>query len=204
MSCWVEFWRIECNKGDNIDAALVCEDRLREYTWTINAMRIQFNMLMQSWSYRSVGHIKFDPRAHVNHQQEDVKDELDVTLVYGERDFEDTKTGMFFSVTLNEDCGGFLPLYSSLTFTSWGSQMNVFLSEYNIFDSKYIPNRKDTERYKFIYGAACVWEKNKDKRPCHSRHFHADSWDFINVQLSAWASIVFKFYNWIQLHLQLY
>ena len=134
MSCWVEFWRIECNKGDNIDAALVCEDRLREYTWTINAMRIQFNMLMQSWSYRSVGHIKFDPRAHVNHQQEDVKDELDVTLVYGERDFEDTKTGMFFSVTLKEDCGGFLPLYSSPTFTSWGSQMNVFLSEYNIFD----------------------------------------------------------------------
>ena len=51
-------------------------------------------MLMQSWSDRSVGHIKFDPRAHVNHQQEDVKDELDVTLVYGERDFEDTKTGM--------------------------------------------------------------------------------------------------------------
>ena len=81
-------------------------------------MRIQFNMLMQSWSDRSVGHIKFDPRAHVNHQQEDVKDELDVTLVYGERDFEDTKTGMFFSVTLKEDCGGFLPLYSSPTFTS--------------------------------------------------------------------------------------
>ena len=36
-------------------------------------------------------------------QQEDVKDELDVTLVYGERDFEDTKTGMFFYVTVKED-----------------------------------------------------------------------------------------------------
>ena len=60
-------------------------------------------MLMQSWSDRSVGHIKFDPRAHVNHQQEDVKDELDVTLVYGERDFEDTKTGMFICGFLKED-----------------------------------------------------------------------------------------------------
>ena len=36
-------------------------------------------------------------------QQEDVKDELDVTLVYGERDFEDTKTGMCFYVTVKED-----------------------------------------------------------------------------------------------------
>ena len=36
-------------------------------------------------------------------QQEDVKDELDVTLVYGERDFEDTKTGMFICGFLKED-----------------------------------------------------------------------------------------------------
>ena len=157
MSCWVEFWRIECNKGDNIDAALVCEDRLREYTWTINAMRIQFNMLMQSWSDRSVGHIKFDPRAHVNHQQEDVKDELDVTLVYGERDFEDTKTGMFFSVTLKEDCGGFLPLYSSPTFTSWGSQMNVFLSEYNIFD---LETLKHTPTFSVKSPRRRFWHRN--------------------------------------------
>jgi hypothetical protein len=43
-------------------------------------------------------------------QQEDVKDELDVTLVYGERDFEDTKTGMLFYVTLctGFDCKAFL------------------------------------------------------------------------------------------------
>ena len=85
----------------------------------LNAMRIKFKMLMQSWSFRSVGHCKFDPRAHVNHQLEDVKDELEVTLVYGERDFEDTKTRMFFfCVTLKEDCGSFLPLYSSPTFMS--------------------------------------------------------------------------------------
>ena len=58
----------------------------------LNAMRIKFKMLMQSWSFRSVGHCKFDPRAHVNHQLEDVKDELEVTFVYGERDIEDTKT----------------------------------------------------------------------------------------------------------------
>ena len=81
-------------------------------------MRIKFKMSMQSWSFRSVGHCKFDPRAHVNHQLEDVKDELDATLVYWERYFGDTKTRLFFCVTLKEDCGGFLPLYSSPTFTS--------------------------------------------------------------------------------------
>ena len=48
---------------------------------------------MQLWSVNT-------PRAHVNHQLEEVKEELDVTLVYGERDFEDTKTGMFFYVTV--------------------------------------------------------------------------------------------------------
>ena len=31
---------------------------------------------------------------------------LDVALVYGERDFEDTKTGMFFCGTLKEDHQG--------------------------------------------------------------------------------------------------
>ena len=43
------------------------------------------------------------------------KKKLDVTLVYGERDFEDTKTRMFLCVTLKENCGGFVPLYSSPT-----------------------------------------------------------------------------------------
>ena len=73
-------------------------------------MKNKLKLLMQSWSFRSVGHLKFDPRAHVNHQQENVKDNLDVTLVYGERDFEDTKTGMLFYVTLctGFDCKAFL------------------------------------------------------------------------------------------------
>ena len=57
-------------------------------------MKNKLKLLMQSWSFRSVGHLKFGPRAHVNHQQENVKDNLDVTLVYGERDLEDTKIVM--------------------------------------------------------------------------------------------------------------
>ena len=32
----------------------------------------------------------------MNHQQENVKDNLDVTLVYGERDLKDTKIVMSF------------------------------------------------------------------------------------------------------------
>ena len=59
-------------------------------------MKNKLKLLMQSWSFRSVGHLKFGPRAHVNHQQENVKDNLDVTLVYGERDLKDTKIVMSF------------------------------------------------------------------------------------------------------------
>ena len=66
-------------------------------------MKNKLKLLMQSWSFRSVGHLKFGPRANVNneHQQENVKDNLDVTLVYGERDLEDTKIVMsvFVKVT---------------------------------------------------------------------------------------------------------
>ena len=54
-------------------------------------MKNKLKLLMQSWSFRPVGHLKFGPRAHVNHQQENVKDNLDVTLVYGKRDLEATK-----------------------------------------------------------------------------------------------------------------
>ena len=61
---------------------------------------------MQLWSVNT-------PRAHVNHQLEEVKEELDVTLVYGEIDFEDTKTRLSLCVTLKDNCGGFEPLYSS-------------------------------------------------------------------------------------------
>ena len=57
-------------------------------------MKNKLKLLMQSWSFRSVGHLKFGPRAHVNHQQENVKDNLDVTLVCGERDLEATKIVM--------------------------------------------------------------------------------------------------------------
>ena len=82
-------------------------------------MKNKLKLLMQSWSFRSVGHWKFGPRAHVNHQQENVKDNLDVTLVCGERDLEATKIVMSVSfclfVTLKEEFGGSLPLYSSPT-----------------------------------------------------------------------------------------
>ena len=61
-------------------------------------MKNKLKLLMQSWSFRPVGHLKFGPRAHVNHQQENVKDNLDVTLVYGERDLEAAKIGMFVFV----------------------------------------------------------------------------------------------------------
>ena len=57
-------------------------------------MKNKLKLLMQSWSFRSVGHLKFGPRAQVNHQQENVKDNLDVTLVCGERDLEATKIVM--------------------------------------------------------------------------------------------------------------
>ena len=59
-------------------------------------MKNKLKLLMQSWSFRSVGHLKFGPRAHVNHQQENVKDNLDVTLVYGKRDLEATKIVVSF------------------------------------------------------------------------------------------------------------
>ena len=81
-------------------------------------MKNKLKLLMQSWSFRPVGHLKFGPRAHVNHQQENVKDNLDVTLVYGKRDLEATKivvSFFFVKVTLKEEFGGSLPLYSSPT-----------------------------------------------------------------------------------------
>ena len=34
------------------------------------SMKNKLKLLMQSWSFRSVGHLKFGSRAHVNHQQE--------------------------------------------------------------------------------------------------------------------------------------
>ena len=59
-------------------------------------------------SYLSVGHLKFDPMAHINHQQEDVKDNLDVTLVFRERDLEAPKLWcLFVFVTLKEEFGCF-------------------------------------------------------------------------------------------------
>ena len=60
------------------------------------SMKNKMKLLMQSWSFRSLGHLKFGPRAHVNHQQENVKDNLDVTLVYGKRDLEATKIVVSF------------------------------------------------------------------------------------------------------------
>ena len=82
-------------------------------------MKNKLKLLMQSWSFRSVGHLKFDPRAHVNHQQEDVKDNLVVTLVYGERDLEATNiivmSVCFSQSDFKEEFGGSLPLYSSPT-----------------------------------------------------------------------------------------
>ena len=62
--------------------------------------------------------MKFGPRTHVNHQQENVKENLDVTFVYGERDLEATKIGMsvcFCQSDFKEEFGGSLPLYSSPT-----------------------------------------------------------------------------------------
>ena len=57
-------------KKDNIDAALVCEDRLREHTWTIDG-KFQGVDAVLSFGMET-------KRAHVNHQ---LKDNLNVTLV---------------------------------------------------------------------------------------------------------------------------
>ena len=69
-------------------------------------MKNKLKLLMQSWSFRSVGHLKFGPRAHVNHQQENVKDNLDVTLVCGERDLEATKIVMSVCFCQSDSKGG--------------------------------------------------------------------------------------------------
>ena len=57
-------------RRDNIDAALVCEDRLREHTWTING-KFQGVDAARGFGIEIL-------RAHVNHQ---LKDNLNVTLV---------------------------------------------------------------------------------------------------------------------------
>ena len=57
------------NGKDNIDAALVCEHRLREHTWTINEKIQEVDAaLALGWNLR----------AHVNHRLDDIHN---VTLV---------------------------------------------------------------------------------------------------------------------------
>ena len=79
---------------DNIDAALVCEDRLREYTWTINEEQAQ--VVDAVLVFQICGSFEVWPQGTREPSTGNVKDNLDVTLVYGKRDLEATKIVVSF------------------------------------------------------------------------------------------------------------
>ena len=99
------------------------------------SMKNKLKLLMQSWSFRPVGHLKFGPRAHVNHQQEMLRTILMWPWSMGREILKPPRLWCRFFCQ-SDFKGGVWRLIAAVQQPdkSWGSQMNVFLSEYNIFD----------------------------------------------------------------------